>query len=722
MRSFLNFIIRWSIYLVVFLVPLAFSPWTFEAFEFNKLYLLFFLVLIGTLAWLARMVFVDREIRLKRSPLDLPIILFSTLVNISSFFSSDSWSSLFGQYGRFSDSATAVGSFVGLYFLIINTVEKPKKVLNWFLGAVGIAIATSYLSLFHVWQQLPVWQVMKQAGFNSVGATIEGFAIFLAAILVFLVFQGVRQKVKVFPIITYGALITGSLGILLLVDISKAWIVLMLGLMFVLIAGGGIKKVWLPFGMLLVAVTFLFSSVSFRTVIQAIPQEPMLSQGLSWNIAFKTATESVKNMLVGSGPGTFAIDFLEHKPESLNMQSQWQTRFDRSGSYVSEVLATYGFLGFFAYLLVGGFFVFASWFLIAKKNTPPFFIALVGILITQFLYYQTLSLGLAFWLFLALGVLAWERPVKEFVFSLRKFSEFEVAAKAVFFIVLAGIGGVSYFALRFYGADMSYLVAQNAQKGDMTKSIDTGLQAVHMNPYQAEYKVFVSRSYLSRALGELQKPEGVRDEQGISKDVQLAIAYAGGATQVSPKRIASWETLGMVYRDIGFATGAFEWAVRSFQTAIALEPTSPVLYTELGKLYVTNDQDDKAKEQFERAVALKPDYVEAQRQRALVFEKEKDIKTAIANMKDITLRYPLDIESLFQLGRLYYNNGQIEEAVFQFSQILQLAPEHSNARFALGVALEKQGKIKEAVQEFEKVLELNPGNEAVAKKLQDLVK
>ena len=74
------------------------------------------------------------------------------------------------------------------------------------------------------------------------------------------------------------------------------------------------------------------------------------------------------------------------------------------------------------------------------------------------------------------------------------------------------------------------------------------------------------------------------------------------------------------------------------------------------------------------------------------------------------------------MGRLYYNSGQVEEAIAQFSKVLSLYPAHSNARFALGVALEKQGKLQEAIQEFEKVLELNPGNEAVARKLQELKK
>src|SRR3989338_3745038 len=213
MRRALNFITSISIWGVVFLVPLAFAPWTFEAFEFNKLYILFFLVLVGTLAWFAKMVFVDREIRLKRTPLDLPIVLFITLVNVSSFFSADRWSSLFGYYGRFSDSAAALGSFVGLYFLIVNTVEKPQRLLNWFLGAVGIALGTVYLSLFQVWGQFSVWPIVQQISFNPAASSLEGLSVLAASLTAFLVFQGVRQGTRVFSAMGYAVLILGCMGI-----------------------------------------------------------------------------------------------------------------------------------------------------------------------------------------------------------------------------------------------------------------------------------------------------------------------------------------------------------------------------------------------------------------------------------------------------------------------------------------------------------------------------
>tara|TARA_Y100000310_G_scaffold96282_1_gene94036 strand:- start:1900 stop:4125 length:2226 start_codon:yes stop_codon:yes gene_type:complete len=741
MGTLLNFIIKASIYLTVFLVPLVFSPFTFEAFEFTKQYLLLFLVFLGVFAWFLKMVLAKGEIRIRRTPLDLPILLFLGITILSGVFSVDKWSSVFGYYGRFSDSLLLVVGFVLLYFLLVNTIEKPQKLMRWFLGAVGIAIVVNYLSLFSVWQKLSFLPaIVRQPGFNPVAATMEGFSVFLGAITVFLVFQAVSPRIRQLPRVWPLLFIIASLGLLLLADVPKAWAVLFLGLLVVL--GGSliqrirrkerlsIKRLWLPLSLSLLSLLFLFSPIKIPETSLQVPTEPMLSSSMSWSIARETVAEQGKNLILGSGQGTYAVDFSKHKPAEFNQLSFWQTRFDRAGNHFVEILATTGIFGFFSFLLIVLLFFLLSWFLFWAGKSSLFSIGVVALAISQLVYYQTTALGLAFWLLLGLSVVAWEkRPSSEFFFSLKRFPEFKVLSKALLLVVAGLFLGTLFFGARFYLADMKYL---QAQIGDPALRIENAQKAVQLNPYQAEYKMFLSRLYLQRALAELQKPEEERDQVLVSSDVQRAIAHVRGdrvgeeritgATELSPNRVAAWETLGAVYRDIKSAPGALNWAIRSFETAIILEPTNPVLHTELGKLYAEKEQYIKARTQLEKAIEVKPDYVEASRENALVFEKEGDVGKAIAEMRDLTVRYSLDLEALFQLGRLYYNNGQIAEAVSQFQQVLLAAPNHSNARFALGVAFQEQGKTEEAAREFERVGELNPENEAVQKKLQELQK
>jgi len=127
MQNFFDRIIKISIYLLVFLTPLFFLPFSFEAFEYNKQFLLLFLVSLAFFAWLAKMVVVDKEIRFKRSPLDIFVLAFMGVAILSAIFSVDKTSSLYGFYGRFSNGLIGLLSLGVFYFLITNNVTTNSK-------------------------------------------------------------------------------------------------------------------------------------------------------------------------------------------------------------------------------------------------------------------------------------------------------------------------------------------------------------------------------------------------------------------------------------------------------------------------------------------------------------------------------------------------------------------------------------------------------------------
>ena len=70
--------IRWCFYALVFLVPLIFLPNTSELFEFNKMIVTYLLTTIIAAAWAADCV-LQKKFVLRRTPLDIPIIIFLIL-------------------------------------------------------------------------------------------------------------------------------------------------------------------------------------------------------------------------------------------------------------------------------------------------------------------------------------------------------------------------------------------------------------------------------------------------------------------------------------------------------------------------------------------------------------------------------------------------------------------------------------------------------------------
>ena len=765
--------------MLVFLMPLFFLPFSFEAFEFNKQYLLFFLVTISLFAWLAKMILVDKEIRFKRSPLDIFVLAFIFIAILSAIFSVDKGSSVFGLYGRFSDGLIGLLSLGILYFLITNNVsiEKEQETKNLpadrqgkeqkaknkdasysvlsvpsifkvFLRSVFLVVLISYLTLFGVWAKLDGLQfsvgkfqiglpvVMQQSTFNPVAGSMEGLAVFLAVIvslLTGLILSGEKKKV-----IGTLALIFLSLVLLIIIDYTPAWIIIVVSLaLFVSVAltkrmfKEDVNKLLLPLLLIILAGVFIFVNTSgLQTLLfkYQLPKEQVLNQSTSFLVGFKAATENIKSGFLGSGIGTWHYDFSKFKPTAFNQSILWQIRFDRAGSEVAEIIGNTGFLGLLSYLILIGMFLMISYiFLQQNRGGLTLFLTFLAVLVGQFVYYQNTILAFVFWLILGLSVVNWQKPVKEKIISLKTFPELSLIFSALLIVFAIMILGGYFFAAKFYLADINY---KNALGENRTQKLQT---AAGLNPYQSQYKIVLARDYLSKIAAENQKAADQRDQTALTLDVHLAITFAKGgqvgdtyikgATELSPNRVAAWETAGMIYRDIqGVASGALEWGIKSFEKAITLEPANPVLHTELGKLYLISADKDKARTEYTKAVELKSDYTDAAIQLALMYEGENNLTEAIRQMETLAANYPFDAEVLFQAGRLCFNDNQIDKAISYFEAVVNLMPNHSNGHYSLGVAYQKKGQTSKAVQEFEKVLELNPGNQDVQAKLDQLKK
>lgn len=708
MQNILGRIARISIYLLVFLLPLFWLPFTFESFEFNKQYLFFFLASIGLLAWLAKMALAG-ELRFRKTPLDIFAGIFLLVSILSAVFSVDKSSSLFGFYGRFSDGLMGLLSSGMLYFLIGNALNQVKhKLIDVFLWSVGLVVLTTYFSIFGVWQRLSFLpQVMRQKIFNPVAGSLEGLAVFLSVVAVFLTARILfSEKKKLF--LWEKLLLMLSTVLLLIIDYGSAWLVLLFSLIIFLgfslwkrIFKEKPGKLLIPFILIVVAVFGLSANFPF---VKGLFREQVLSQRVSFGVAWGAATDNVKSVFLGSGPGTFHYDFAKEKPRSFNQNRFWQIRFDRPGSQFSEILGTTGFLGFLSWLALIGMFLLISYFQNTKYRLP-ILMAFIALVIGQIFYYQNTVLAFVFWLFLGLGAGSWEKGVSEKTFSLKKFPELSLIFNAVLMILALGLASAFYFGARFYLSDVAFAKTQYEK-------------AVKFNPGVSQYWTMLARSYFLEAQQELQKSADQADKIYLQNRIALAIDAAKRAVKEGPGQVAAFENLAMIYRDIGgFAGGAQDWAVKYFKDAIKLEPTNPVLRTELSKIL---DDPEQAKKELEAAAALKPDYLDVLLQEVFFEEKQGNSGEAVSKMEKLNQQFPANIEVLFQLGRIYFNANRLDEAISQLEKVLILEPDHSNGLYTLGTIYQKKGDKSKAREYFKKVLELNPDSEEVKKKLEEV--
>lgn len=840
-KKLLNNLIKISVYLLIFLIPLIVSPFSFEVYEFGKQYLLVFLVSFATICWLSRMVIVEKEIRFWKTPFDLPVLAVAGVSLLSSIFSVDRLSSFFGSYGRFSDGLISLLSFCLFYFLLTNhlrrrgvedenLVLRRGKLTTILFVSTFFVILLTFASLFKIWEKIPFSfpNFIKRGTFNPISASFEGEALFLAFVLFLAVGEilikrifpskKVLSKLKVKNFLSGLVLIFG-LSLLVLIGYKNAWMILAVGLFsfsfFVLvkriIPKENIDKFLLPIFLLLLSIFFVFVNskelissltlisgekdlISFSKILP--PEENLLSFSDSLEIAKNQILKGkIKTKIIGSGIGTFFYDFSKFRPKSLNQKLFWALRYDRSSNHIFEVIATQGILGVLAYLLFLEFLIYFAIYFLKKRfvekevlqngfSKPPlkkvvvidlkegkgvkkvvrqerkdlqenipsgsealrcefclalYLSLLISIFVSWFLYYQNTSLQLIFWLslgFFSSAVLDKEKN-KLKIISLEKSPEALLVFNVLLRVIILAFAVSIFLGVKVYLADFWY------KKGaiildikQIDKKIERYEKAVRQNGWQAQYRISLARAYLNRALEEGKKRKEEANRVRIQLDIQRAVEEAKRATELSPNRVSAWETRGMVYRElIGLAVQADEWAIRSFKKAIGLEPTNPLLHLELGKLYLNKAREKKfekkenlrlAREEFNKALELKPDLIDAKIQLALLLETEGKIKEAIEKLEELKSSFSLTTpvlsraEAIFQLGRLYFNQGKIDKAMREFKEAIRLNPNFANARYSLGICYQQKGEKEKAIQEFKKVLELNPGNEEVRKRLEEL--
>lgn len=117
--SWCNRIIHFGFYLLFALVPLLLTPYNYELFEFNKMIGVYIVTTLIVTSWIVKII-LQKEIRISRTPLDIPIALFVISQLVSSIFSIDPHVSWFGYYSRFNGGMWSVISYVVLYYAYMS--------------------------------------------------------------------------------------------------------------------------------------------------------------------------------------------------------------------------------------------------------------------------------------------------------------------------------------------------------------------------------------------------------------------------------------------------------------------------------------------------------------------------------------------------------------------------------------------------------------------------
>ncbi len=290
-------IINFTIALLVFLLPLFFLPLTTDFYGLNKTLLLHCSVGLLLIFWAIKIVR-EKQIRLVRSPLNLPILLYSGSYILSTVFASpNKVEALLGRTGL-------IISLTILYFIIINNLRAVRYVIYPLIASAAVLSLISIYQYIGVGQELfelPVW--MQSKIWTPTGSPLA-LLTFLLPVFILSLVLALKAKESLSKTLLFLAAALQVIGCIL--TISLIW------------PGQEFSINLLP--------------------IRA-----------GWQIAVSAFGISP---LFGVGPENFLSAFTRFRPAYLNNLVTWTARFLVSSNEYFQIFTTVGILGLGTYLLL----------------------------------------------------------------------------------------------------------------------------------------------------------------------------------------------------------------------------------------------------------------------------------------------------------------------------------------------------------------------------------
>jgi tetratricopeptide (TPR) repeat protein len=774
-----------SIFILTFLLPIFFFPFNNFIYytdineididtDFSKQALLLFLSFISLTSLLAHFM-IRQKIEFKKSLTGLIFLIFFAFFAISSFFSIYKYGSLWGDLFLRSESLLTFFALLVFYFVAVNIFEKKNiLILLFFLFLSGFLLSVAFF-LQNILEKVGIFNFdfAKKHYFSPIGSTnyLAIFDSFLLVLILPLIFKAKGLFKASFSI--FAAFFFFTLLFIYSNSFKISWLVLLAGLSFlgaVLLPFIRSKKLSIIFVVLLIflifsSTLFIFSSPNYNILgIKPgfVKAEPFLFE---FNFSFSLLKEfNLKELLLGTGPGTFSYVWNKYKPLQVNQTDFWSLTFLRPVSEFISILIETGVLGVlsFLFLIIISFYILFSLLgyslsgnIFAKNLNKKesgfvlvdhlmFAVILSGLFTISFIlfiYPANITLWFSFFLlfsFVSILENSQREENKNIVidFTISSTKSLIISFGIIIvFISLCGLlinYGKIYLADYFYSKGVGYF-----KSGDLNNTILSIEKAANLNPKFDLYFRDLSNSYILQ-LKDLLGKESPDPEKVISLGrllVEKSIKAADRSTQLNVNNFYNWIKNGIIYESlIGILDGADDKAISSYKKAQELNPLNPEIPYKVGLIYLIKHDTarqqnqsesskyllDLAKQNFEKSIELKPNYDLANFQLATVYIIESKTDEAIQKLELLKTSYPLDPGIAFRLGVMYFNKNENEKAKSEFERVILVDPQNSNARYFLGLILDLQGKKDEAIAQFEIIERFNPDNQEIKNILKNL--
>lgn len=557
----------------LFLLPLAFLPIFLSPFEPVKMALLYLLLALLLLTSSAKAALTD-SLTFFASKFDLAMAGLALVYLTAAILKTPNKMEAFFIPGT---SAIIFGP-VSLFWLVKSHQADKKNFLTALLASGVTVSVISLLALTGVLTKIPQLPALaKNTLFSPLGSKLNE-AIFLA--------------------------------ILLPLGAGLAWTEKEI-----------VKKSFWLVALGLISLNLALSVYNLLPGKPAFPSLPNLAT--SWAVAVDTLKTSP---VLGIGPGNYLTAFNSFRPLTYNSTPVWMARFTTANNFVLTLVTETGLLG----ITIFSFLLFR---VIQAVKTPvdPYLTVSLGLALI-FLFIFPVSLTQLVVIALLLGLTA---KVQKTNFPIPSKTPLLVLA----FLVIAAVGALGFWGSRALAAESKFKKSIDAlTKNDGKAAYDLMGEVTLINPRVDRYHAAYSQVNLAlaRALAQAGQNLTETDRQTITQLISQTIREAKAAVALNPQRAGNWEILAKTYQAImPFAQGADNFAIQTFNQAVALDPINTDLRIALGGVFYALGRYDEAIDTFKLAVLTKPDHANAHYNLAAAFREKGEIEKAITEMKTV---------------------------------------------------------------------------------------
>lgn len=662
---------------------------TSELFEFNKMIYIYLITSSILCIWIARMVSQGR-ILFKRTPFDIPIALFFLSQLISTLFSIDMHTSIFGYYGRFNGGLLSLTSYLILYYSFIELFDSKKEELcQCIQNILKISIVSSTLVI--------LWGLPGRIGYDLSCLVFSGklnnacwtaqfdpaarmfstlgqpnwlgayLAITFFVILNYF-FEASNKKEIQSHYLSYFGLIFLTLSAIFFTNSRStiASVIASIGFVFlwILFRRKNLelpflkKKLFLLFAVLVFCIVVLKTGINqidrylslpqpkapavVQTKTQAPPSPFKVSESIDIRkIVWKGAVNlGLQYPLFGTGVETFAYSYYFVRPVEHNLTSEWDYLYNKAHNEYLNFFATTGVFGLATYLLYIAAVIILGLYWSYKSSSLlqiTLLVAWVTILISNFFGFSTTTINLYFYLIpvLLFGleiVREKNKQQKNVVPKTKENNTIAYIAIGLFYVFLL------QFFMTYWLADTKY-----AQSEIYAKTNDFQTAYTLLNRAIQLHGDHVYNDKLSFDLANLALIASYQKDAKLSEDlIKTSNTYNELALKESPQNILYWKTriknLYLFYQ-ISLNKKYLTAGIEALAEAQKISPTDPklpyfsatyysLIYDEEKDPVMKADLQKKSLDAIDLSLKLKSDYYESYYLKAQLFKKYKMKKQA----------------------------------------------------------------------------------------------